>query len=166
MNLQVLFICTGNTCRSPLAEVYAEQLFTGVDASFSSAGLQAQPGSPASAGTQAVARERGLSLTGHLSRRADPQDLIHCSWVIGMTGGHVARLLEIWPEEIEGKVGLLGVPGVDLRRRGMVGGGEDVADPCGGNLLEYRIAADQIERLVSSWSGVFGPLTSRKDVQP
>lgn len=69
--LNVLFVCTGNTCRSPLA-VAALRAELGEDAKeveISSAGTGATPGSPASEGSRQVAAAAGFDLSGHRSRQ-------------------------------------------------------------------------------------------------
>ena len=70
---RVVFVCSGNTCRSPLAEVLARSLLraSGLDVEVLSAGLDAATGTPAAAAARKVAREAGLSLEAHRSRRVD-----------------------------------------------------------------------------------------------
>src|ERR1043166_796174 len=73
--LRVLFICTGNTCRSPLAAV-ALRAELGDDAAHvevASAGIGASPGQPASEGSRRVAAEDGFDLSGHRSRAVPAQ---------------------------------------------------------------------------------------------
>ena len=155
MEQQILFICAGNTCRSPLAEVIARQVLAEVSAGFSSAGLQARPGLPASPEAQTVARERGLDLSGHRSRRVEAQGLVRCSWAIGMTWDQVRRLKDLRPDAAAVRIGLLGLPGVALDRDVPEPAGVEVIDPFGAGLGRYRAAAGLIERLLGGWAGAF-----------
>ena len=69
---RVLFVCSGNTCRSPMAAaaLIAELGPDAARVEVASAGTSAREGEPASAGSVEVARENGIDLSGHRSRRA------------------------------------------------------------------------------------------------
>lgn len=148
----VIFVCTGNTCRSPLAMVLARQRWPG-EVTVASAGLRALDGEPATVAARAVARELGLDLDAHRSRPLDRRVLERSGWIIGMTRGHVAQLVHHVPPDGPLRLGLLGAPGVDLRGRATPAV-EEVGDPFGGELEHYRETAAQIERLLVKWTGV------------
>lgn len=151
--MTILFICTGNTCRSPLAAALASQASENVDLCFQSAGLHALPGLPASAGSQAVAAEHGVSLVDHRSRSINQAMREDVDWVIGMTRSHVAMFKARFPT-FTGRIGLLGEPGVDLAKC-TTPDAMQVKDPYGGPLAEYRAMADQVVRLVRAWLPYF-----------
>ena len=92
--VRVLFVCTGNTCRSPLATAaLVEEL--GADAARTevrSAGTAAWEGQPASAGTLEVARSAGLDLSGHHARRVTAASVREADFVIVMETQHRAVL--------------------------------------------------------------------------
>lgn len=110
--LRVLFVCTGNTCRSPLAAA-ALRAELGSDAALveiGSAGTAAGEGQPASDGTRTVAAASGIDLSGHRSRRATAALLRTADFVfvmeplhrvaldaLGVPGERVHVLSE-WPE--------------------------------------------------------------------
>ena len=149
----VVFVCSGNTCRSPLAEIGARHRCASAAWRFVSAGLDAAPGSPASAGSCDEARERGWNLDDHRSRRLDADVVDDAAWLVGMTGEHAARIRERYPD-FGGRVGKLGLPGVDLRRR-LDDDGEDVDDPWRqGTERAYALMAEQVERLVGAWCDI------------
>jgi protein-tyrosine-phosphatase len=149
----IVFVCTGNTCRSPLAMALARVRWP--EATFVSAGLQAVDGQPAADPAREVARERGADLEDHRSRRLDGDLVRQADWIIGMTRSHVAMLSRALPADATARVGLLGTPGRDLR--GMATpDDEEVADPIGGSQETYRTTADQLERLLDGWREAFG----------
>lgn len=151
--MTVLFVCSGNTCRSPLAMILARSLWPdGPD--FLSAGLQAVTGQPASAHALAVAGELGLGLADHGSAALDVEHLGRADWWIGMTRSHVAQLQKHRGARPGAKIGLLGLANRDLSDC-PAPEGEEVADPYGGDLAAYRAATDQVLRLLRLWGPTF-----------
>jgi protein-tyrosine-phosphatase len=142
-SLKVLFLCVGNTCRSPLVEVQ-----------FTSAGLHAAAGQPASDGSLLMAAELGFDLSGHRSRPLSAELLAEAAWVVAMTRDQVAQVRVRFPH-YHGWLGLLGLPGVDLMAAADVAGGEEVADPYGEPLADYHRMTDQVARLLEGWRALF-----------
>jgi L-threonylcarbamoyladenylate synthase len=150
----VLFVCTGNTCRSPLAEGLAKKLLAdrlGCDPEelpsrgiwMLSAGVSADGDSPAAAESVAVAAEFGVDLSHHESRPVNPQLLAATDDVIIMTGGHAQALATRYP-------GIGPVPR-------LLCGDTDLDDPIGAGLDVYRDCARTIvkhlERFLPEWAG-------------
>lgn len=135
LELTVLFVCTGNTCRSPLAEVlarrHAEALGVGERVRVRSAGTGAMPGFVASAGSATVASRHGLDLSEHRSSALTQDAVAESDLILGMSPGHVARARELAPEA---EVVLLGswAHGLD----GM--DGPSVPDPIGAPVEVYE----------------------------
>jgi protein-tyrosine-phosphatase len=154
----VVFVCTGNTCRSPLAAALAARRWPDGPV-FLSAGLQASGAQPAAEAAQAVAAERGCDLGSHRSRRLDDELLASAGWLIGMTRSHVAQLNALLARRPSGhrtglRVGLLGRPNEDLASRATPAD-EEVADPYGAPVETYRAVADQLDRLLAAWDESF-----------
>ena len=124
MNQTILFICTGNICRSPLAAgIYA---VLEPEDRVLSAGLSTMDGLPASAHMLALAPAYGADLTSHRSRQLTAELLNQADFVVCLSASHAMCLAPIVPEE-------------KLR---ILGGG--ISDPYGGGPEEYRACAAQI----------------------
>lgn len=138
----LLFVCTGNTCRSPLAKVLTEAALSAAgvyDWEVDSAGLAAYPGMAASAEASAVAREAGLDLTLHRAKLLSAELLKKAELVLVMTAGHKAALL----------AGATVCAGKIYTVKEYVAMAGDVADPFGGDLACYHQTAQELHSLVN-----------------
>lgn len=96
---EILFVCTGNTCRSPLAEGLFRLAAAGRDdLRVGSAGVAASAGDGASRDTLAVLKKRGGSLEGFASRPVTAALMERASHVLAMTHGHLAALRRRFPQ--------------------------------------------------------------------
>ncbi|GAA5483263.1 low molecular weight protein arginine phosphatase [Haloferula sargassicola] len=130
----VLFVCTGNTCRSPLAEaLFRDAVKDRDDFEVASAGVSAYPGSPMSGESMAILQKRGVDPGEFLSQPVSDELLAEATHVFAMTGGHLAALHSKWPEH-EDKFYLM-CEFVDLPGRGI---GADVPDPIGMGRKAYE----------------------------
>jgi protein-tyrosine-phosphatase len=137
--MRVLFVCTGNTCRSPLAEVMLRRLAAehpALSISVSSAGVGAVDGAPASEGAYLVALEHDLDLSAHRSRALTPELVADADLILTMGRRHVDRVRELGGE---GKTAVLG---------DYVGLDAEVADPFGGDLEGYRATYAELGALL------------------
>ena len=144
MPVHILFVCSGNTCRSPLAEAIARRLVeeTGTDGvDVSSAGTFALEGGCASSGSLEVARENGLDLESFTTRRLTSELLERADLVLVMEPGHRSGVLGLSPVA-DTKTKLLG------ELAGFKGPDAVVADPFGGTLDSYRRTYQKIEKFV------------------
>ncbi|MFH1842767.1 MAG: hypothetical protein ABIF77_06130 [bacterium] len=153
-SLTVLFLCTGNTCRSPLAAALAQRKFGAGGFQAVSAGIRAVPGQSASSGSVLLAQEYGVSLTEHVSRMLTPELTRQVHWIIGMTRSHVAQLKRLLTDNPV-KIGLLALPGVDLARADRTPDVEEVLDPFGGDADTYQRMASQLDHFLDGWRDTF-----------
>ena len=151
---RVVFVCEGNTCRSPLAEAIARQMVAAADSCFSSAGLAAAAGDPAADAARATAAAMGLDLAGHRARPLAAVPWPEVLWVIAMTRSQAARLRAAGVGGAGVRIGVLGAPGVDLAGGLPSPACEEVADPWGADLDTYRGTAEQIRRLLEAWTPI------------
>lgn len=140
----ILFVCTGNTCRSPMAEAVAREELARREwrhVEVASAGVGALDGDSASEHAVAVLEERGVDLRGHRSRLLTPELIEWADLILAMSGSHLGPIARMGGED---KMSLLG----DFAAGGP-GSGNSVRDPYGGELRDYQEAERQISRLVS-----------------
>ncbi|MEH7455877.1 low molecular weight phosphatase family protein [Bacillus pseudomycoides] len=136
---RVLFVCTGNTCRSPMAEAllrhHGEDKFE-----VQSAGVFANPGSDASLYAKEALAAKGISIT-HASKQVTEALLEWADIVLTMTGNHKQLVLGYHPK-VEEKLHTL--------YEFTEGISKDISDPFGGSLSIYQTTLAEMEKLVQT----------------
>lgn len=142
----ILFVCTGNTCRSPLAAGFLKKLLERnslCEMEIGSAGLTALPGSQASFHSLRVALENSVYLEEHQARLVTPELIDKADLIVVMEPGHRQELLDRYPKT-SGKILLLR----QFARYGSQKRG--IHDPYGLNLEAYRFCFQDIKECVES----------------
>lgn len=139
----ILFVCTGNICRSPTAHALLQHKATkrGLHVQVDSAALgRTELGNPPDRRAVAELQRRGVAMPPHRARQVEPADFRRFDLLLGMTAAHV-RALQLLDHAHASKVDL-------LMRFADGHGAVDVPDPWYGDTQDFSAACDMIENAV------------------
>src|ERR1700761_4100478 len=141
----ILFLCTGNICRSPMAEGIFRQAMKGRrDVQVISAGIGAMEGQPPSPYAVQAVRELGIDISRQRSRQLTTELVHQADYIFGMTHSHVDTVFLLYPQAAE-KTFLLREfdDTLDIFEK-------DISDPIGGSYEVYVNCRDQIEQGIAT----------------
>jgi protein-tyrosine-phosphatase len=136
--MKIMFVCTGNTCRSPMAEVIAKSIFPSDKYEIISRGLSVFEPMPASENACKAAEENGLSLEEHVSRQITEDDINESDIIFTMTGAHKQMIASVCNR--------LNKPVFTLAE--FTGHNEDISDPYGGSIEVYEKCFDMLKEYI------------------
>jgi RpiB/LacA/LacB family sugar-phosphate isomerase len=141
----VLFVCTGNVCRSPMAEgIFRRAVQARGDYRVFSAGLGAMEGQPPSTFAVQAVKELGIDISNQRSRMLTPELVHQADYIFGMTHSHIDTVMMLYPLAAE-KTFLLREFDETLDHFE-----KDISDPIGGSYETYLNCRDQIEQGIAS----------------
>ena len=135
--MNILFVCTGNTCRSAMAAAIMDKIAEkrDLDIRIESAGLFAADGERASANAVKALEKYGIDLSYHRSKPVTAELIGQCDLILTMTGAHKQMLEQAAADKVFTLAGYVGAAG-------------DISDPYGGDLDRYEETAEELYELL------------------
>lgn len=131
--MNILFVCTGNTCRSPMAAYIMDKIAVenDLDVLIESAGIFAEPEQKASENAVLAMRDMGIDISEHRTQPVTEELLKRADLILTMTEGQKMMIAQYAKDKVYTLLEYSGLKG-------------DISDPYGGDLEEYKETAQEI----------------------
>lgn len=134
---KLIFVCTGNTCRSPMAEVIFKNLDTDSDVKIFSRGLVVLFGEPINPKAEVILKKHDLETINHISKGLKEVEIDHNTLILTMTMSHKRKIMDVYSSAMN-----------VYTIKEYAGEDGDVIDPYGGTLVDYEECYIELARLV------------------
>lgn len=138
MSIKIMFVCTGNTCRSPMAEVIAKDVFGEMPISIISRGVSVYETSMASKNAIDVMQSIGIDLSNHISTQVTISDMLGSDLIFTMTAEHKKALQALSPQSSDKIFTITEYSGAT----------KDILDPYGLDLHYYNLCALELQKYI------------------
>ncbi len=134
---KLIFVCTGNTCRSPMAATIFKSMETSSDIEVISRGLVVLFAEPSNPRADTVLKSHNLDLKDHRSKGLNNSEITEDTLILTMTEGQKRQVLENYENAVD-----------VFTLKEYVGESGDIEDPYGGSLIEYEECYAQLSLLI------------------
>lgn len=136
---KIIFVCTGNTCRSPMAEAIAKDIFSKrkINIEVISRGIAVYFPSEASENSIEALKKYNLDLSNHKAKQIEQTDIDSSSLILTMTNQHKAFI-----KKLDDSINVFTL------KEYIKAGGNDISDPYGKDISDYQNCADEIYRCI------------------
>lgn len=133
---KIIFVCTGNTCRSPMAEIIAKDIFNRrkININVISRGIAVYFPSEASENSIKALEKYNLDLSKHIAKQIEQSDIVSSNLILTMTNQHKAFVKKMAGDSVN----------VFTLKEYIKVGNDDISDPYGGDISDYQKCADEL----------------------